>query len=70
LIWAWASSWGTYKATHTGNFNGIPATGRTIEIQLCILDRIVNAEIVEHHGVSDSMAMIQQLGAMPAPTPA
>lgn len=63
----WVSSWGTYKATHTGNFNGIPATGRTIEIQLCILDRVVNAEIVEHHGVFDTMALMQQLGAIPAP---
>jgi len=63
----WVSSWGSYKATHTGNFQGIPATGRTIEIQLCLLDRIVNAEIVEHHGVFDAMALMQQLGALPAP---
>jgi predicted ester cyclase len=63
----WVSSWGSYKATHTGYFNGIPATGRTIEIQLCLLDRIVNAEIVEHHGVFDSMALMQQLGVMPVP---
>jgi predicted ester cyclase len=65
----WVSSWGTYKATHTGDFNGIPATGRTFEIQLCILDRIVSAEIVEHHGVFDSMALMQQLGAIPMPAP-
>src|SRR6185503_10033989 len=35
----WVSSWGSYTATHTGDFNGLPATGRTIEIQLCLLDR-------------------------------
>jgi predicted ester cyclase len=63
----WVSSWGSYKATHTGNFQGIPATGRTIEIQLCLLDRIVNAEIVEHHGAFDALALMQQLGALPAP---
>ncbi len=63
----WVSSWGNYRATHTGDFNGIPATGRTIEIQLCFLDHVVNAEIVEHHGVFDSLALMQQLSALPTP---
>lgn len=64
----WVSLWGRYSATHTGNFHGIPATGHTIEIQLCVLDRIVNAEIIEHHGAFDSMALLQQLGALPTRT--
>jgi steroid delta-isomerase-like uncharacterized protein len=65
----WVSSWGSYQATHIGNFHGIPATGRTIEIQLCVLDRVVHAEIVEHHGAFDAMALLQQLGALPIALP-
>jgi C-1 hydroxylase len=63
----WVSSWGRYTAVHTGDFNGLRATGRRVEIQWCLLDRIVNAEIVEHHGLFDSMALLQQLDANPLP---
>jgi predicted ester cyclase len=63
----WVSSWGRYRATHTGHFHGLLATGRTIEIPVCVLDRVVNAEIVEHHGAFDALALMQQLGALPLP---
>ena len=62
----WVSSWGTWKATHTGDFNGIPATGRKIDVQICLLDHIVNAEIVEHRASFDVMGLMQQIGAIPA----
>lgn len=61
----WVSSWGTWTATHTGTFNGIPATGRNVNVQVCLLDRIVNGQIVEHHANFDVMGLMQQLGVIP-----
>ena len=63
----WVGSWGTWSATHTGTFNGIPATGRKVHVQECLLDRIVNGEIVEHHANFDAMGLMQQLGVIPMP---
>lgn len=41
-------------------------TGRPVKIQIAILDRIVNGRIVEHRARWDVMALMQQLGVVPA----
>jgi len=50
---------------------GIPATGRRIDIQLIDIIRFGEDGLAhEHWGVSDSLALMQQLGAIPEGVPA
>lgn len=57
--------------THRGDFMGIPATGRTVDVQLVDIMRFGDDGLVhEHWGVFDSMTMMQQLGAVPEGPPA
>lgn len=53
--------------TQTGEFMGMPASGRRIEVQLIDLMRFDGAGAVcEHWGVMDMLSMLQQLGMAPA----
>jgi steroid delta-isomerase-like uncharacterized protein len=57
--------------THEGEFMGIPASGRSIDVQLIDITRFGDDGLAhEHWGVIDSMAMMQQLGAVPDGPPA
>ena len=40
---------------------GIAATGNTIDVNICDYFRIDNGTLIEHWGVMDAAAMIQQL---------
>lgn len=56
----------TLRATHQGEFMGIPASGRSINVPGIIIYRMDNNEknevkIVEHWMQIDAMAMMQQL---------
>ncbi len=53
-------------ATHTGELNGIPATGKKITVTGTATDRIVNGKIVEEWSHWDTLGMLQQLGVIPA----
>ena len=53
--------------TQTGEWMGIPATGKHVEITVMDLDRIENNQFAEHWGVGDVMALMTQIGAIPAP---
>lgn len=49
--------------THRGEFVGIPASGRSIDIQLIDIIRFDDdGRAVEHWGVADMMRLMQQLG--------
>jgi steroid delta-isomerase-like uncharacterized protein len=48
--------------THTGNFYGIPATGKRVEFTGVFIARIENGKIVEHWGEEDSYGLLLQLG--------
>jgi steroid delta-isomerase-like uncharacterized protein len=64
---------GRVRATGTndGEFMGMPATGRSISIDLIDIIRFEDDGLAhEHWGVADSMAMMQQLGLVPAGVPA
>jgi len=53
--------------THTGNFFGIPPTGRKIDVYEVALLRIVNGRMVEGWFMMDEAELLRQLGArMPA----
>jgi steroid delta-isomerase-like uncharacterized protein len=57
----------TVTATHQGEFMGVPATGKRVEIQLIDIMRFDDAGLVcEHWGVTDMLSLMQQLGVVPA----
>jgi steroid delta-isomerase-like uncharacterized protein len=57
--------------THQGDFMGIPATGRSIDVQLVDIIRFGDDGLAhEHWGVLDAMKMMQQLGVVPEDPPA
>ena len=56
-----------FTGTHAGEFMGMPATGRAVDVQLIDIMRFEDDGLVhEHWGVFDAMAMMQQLGAIPS----
>ena len=54
-----------WRATHQGNFMGIPATGREINVPGIIIYHLADGKITAHWMQIDSMAMMQQLGVQP-----
>ena len=57
--------------THQGEFMGIPATGKSINVQLVDIIRFGDDGLAhEHWGVFDSMTLMQQLGVVPEGAPA
>jgi len=57
----------TWTGTQKGEFMGVPPTGKRISIGVIDIIGIAEGKFVEHWGVMDSMAMMQQLGVVPAP---
>ncbi len=55
----------TLTGTHEGEFQGIAATGRKIEVRGVQIGRFENAQIVERWGSTDELAIMSQLGAEP-----
>ncbi len=56
----------TMSGTHKGTFMDIPATGKRFEIAAIDIIRYEGELAAEHWGVTDQMAMMQQLGVIPA----
>ena len=54
------------KGTHTGEFQGVPPTGKEINVMAFGLYRIANGKFVENWGLVDSLAHMQQLGLIPS----
>jgi predicted ester cyclase len=61
---------GTFIATHLGEFQGLPPTGKQIKLAIMHIDRVENGKIVEHWGQGDALGLMQQLGIvfLPGPT--
>ena len=56
------------SGTHSGDFMGLPATGRRVEVDAVDIIRFGDdGQALEHWGVFDALAMMQQLGAIPEP---
>jgi steroid delta-isomerase-like uncharacterized protein len=52
------------RGTNTGEFMGIPATGKHVEFTGIYIARIANGKIVEHWGEEDSVSLLGQLGVL------
>ena len=48
--------------THTGPLGNIPATGKRMEVEGVIIDRLANGVVVERWEQWDQPRMLQQLG--------
>jgi steroid delta-isomerase-like uncharacterized protein len=56
---------GTVRATHQGEFIGIPATNKSVEFEVVDILRVEDGKAAEHWGLTDVMALMQQIGAIP-----
>jgi steroid delta-isomerase-like uncharacterized protein len=57
----------TLHGRHTGNFMGVPATGKEVAIGAIDILRLVDSKVVEHWGVMDTFGLMQQLGVVSPP---
>jgi steroid delta-isomerase-like uncharacterized protein len=60
----------TFTGKHTGEWMGVPATDKSFEITSIDIIRIEDGKCAEHWGVTDNIALIQQIGAIPEPASA
>lgn len=61
----------TTTGTQAGEWMGMPASGKRVEVQLIdIMGFDAAGLICEHWGVMDMLSMLQQLGAIPDVAPA
>ena len=60
----------TARGTNTGAGNGIPATGRAVQVSGTTLFRLSDGRIVEEWTCADSLGLMKQLGLLPTPATA
>lgn len=56
------------RGTHKGEYMGIPASGKRIEIGGIDILRMVGGKAAERWGYFDDVKLMQQVGAAPGPT--
>tara|TARA_R110001599_G_scaffold126949_1_gene300136 strand:- start:3362 stop:3565 length:204 start_codon:yes stop_codon:yes gene_type:complete len=54
----------TLKGTHKQDFMGIPATGKSVEVQGMVISRIKDSKILEDREIIDNLTFFQQLGVV------
>ncbi|MGE5273125.1 MAG: ester cyclase [Verrucomicrobiota bacterium] len=57
----------TVTGTHQGEFMGIPATGRSVEVAAMDFVSFREGKATAHWGISDMVSLLRQLGVMPPP---
>lgn len=58
----------TCRGTHQGELFGVPATGKSVSLSGICIYRIDDGRVVDETGVSNMLGLLQQLGAIPAPS--
>lgn len=58
---------GYATATHKGDFQGIPPTGKQVKINYIDIWRVANGKMVENWVQMDLLGLMQQLGVVPTP---
>ena len=56
----------THRGTHRGELMGIPPTGVSVEVPGIEMFRVENGRIAEFWHMDDLLALLQQIGAVPA----
>jgi steroid delta-isomerase-like uncharacterized protein len=62
-----ASARWSVTGTHTGEFFGVPATGRPVRMQGISMYRVRDGRLAEAWVQYDQLGLLQQIGALPAP---
>jgi steroid delta-isomerase-like uncharacterized protein len=57
----------TLHGTHLGEFMGIPATAKPVNVTGIQVERIIDRKITEHWRQSDDLGLMYQLGVLPGP---
>ena len=57
----------SWQGTHRGEFNGIAASGRHFTVTGSAMYRLRGGQIARTWAEFDSLALLQQIGAVPAP---
>ena len=55
------------RGTHGGEFMGLPATGRAVTLEGCVIDHYRDGKIARRWELIDRLSMLQQIGAIPMP---
>ena len=58
----------TFRGTHQGELMGIPPTGRTVEMAIMDIARLVDGKVVETWHMGEDLGMLQQLGVFSPPS--
>ena len=56
----------TLRGTHRGDLSGLAPTGKQVTLPQLNLFRLAGGRIVERWAIHDSLALLQQLGVLPA----
>lgn len=56
----------TWRATHSGEFQGLPPTGNQVTMTGIAIERIKDGKIVERWLNMDQVSLMQQLGLIPS----
>jgi steroid delta-isomerase-like uncharacterized protein len=52
--------------THQGEMAGVAATGKSVEFGSTDIIRVEDGKVAEHWGSTDTLSLMQQIGAVPA----
>ena len=55
------------RGVHAGELLGIPPTGKDVETEGIAIHRVAGGKIVEYWAVTDTVRVLQQVGALPDP---
>jgi len=58
---------GKVRMKHTGEFNGVPASGNEVEIGFLQMAEVVDGTLRHEHVQLDALGLLQGIGALPAP---
>ncbi|AHM62726.1 cyclase [Flammeovirgaceae bacterium 311] len=58
---------GTVEGEHKGDLFGVPPTGKKVKVDGLIMYELADNKIVNHWMQFDTVALMQQIGAMPVP---
>jgi steroid delta-isomerase-like uncharacterized protein len=56
-----------WTGTHSGEFLGIPATGRPVRVWGIVIDRLEDGRIKDTRIIMDTVGLMGQLGVLPSP---
>jgi predicted ester cyclase len=57
---------GTWQGKHVGDFNGVPATGKTIELRFIDIFTFAGDRVVDHHIEFNPAPLMSLLSAQPS----